>query len=98
MVLDTVLLRGDQIMCEGSAARSSAGAAGGESKAARLAKDTIPYNAAIRACAEGRQPERALELLEQMQGTRVALCTFSYTVVLDACATGALPGRAQELL
>ena len=59
----------------------------------------VTYNAAISACARGRQWKRALELLEEMRvSDDIEPDAISYNAAISACGKVGKWGRALELL
>ena len=53
--------------------------------AAISATDTISYSAAISACKKGEQPEKALELIEDMQWRGLDARMITYNAAISAC-------------
>ena len=63
-----------------------------------LAPNMITYNATISVCKKGHQPERALELLAEMQGRDQEPDVIKYNATTNACEKGQQSERALELL
>ena len=91
---------GDSLGGQGSTTSRNRDSGGGRCGGSRGGRDDgvgLPaYNAALRACERGRQPQRALDLigrmeLEAAQGTGPAPDVRSYTAAIAACAK-AQPG------
>ena len=60
--------------------------------------DVVTYNAAISACRKAHQPERALEVLAEMQGRGLEPSVITYNAAIKACGKGYQPERALQLL
>ena len=63
-----------------------------------LEPNTITYNAVISACEKGEWPEKALELLEEMQHNGLEPDMITYSVVISACEKKKWPKKALQLL
>ena len=50
--------------------------------------DMITYSAAISACEKGKQPDKALELLEDMQWSGLEPAVITYNAAISACEKG----------
>ena len=49
------------------------------------------------ACEKGKEPERALELLDVLRQQGVVLSVITYNALISACEKGKQPERALEL-
>ncbi len=58
--------------------------------------NVITYTALI-TCEKGKQPERALELIEAMQRQGLVPDVITYNALISACEKGKQPERALEL-
>ena len=58
----------------------------------------IIYNAVISVCEKGTQPERALELIEEMRRRALESGVIIYNAVLSACEKGMQPEGTLELV
>jgi len=58
-------------------------------------RNTITYNAAIRACEKGEQWQQALELFARMPGEGVRRYTITCSAAINACEKG---GKWQQTL
>ena len=54
----------------------------------------ITYNAAISACVKGKQPDKALELLEDMLWSGLEPAMITYNAAISACEKGMQPDKA----
>jgi pentatricopeptide repeat protein len=63
-----------------------------------LVPDVITYNAAISACERGRQPERAVQLVVEMQAQELRPDAITYNTAMSACEKGHLPQHLQQLM
>ena len=63
-----------------------------------VATDIVAYNTAIHACAKSQQWQRALQLMEDMQGKGVPADTITYNTAISACAKGGQWQRALQLM
>ena len=62
-----------------------------------IVPNIITYNAVISACEKGKQPERALEILDKMQQQRIVPNIITYSALISACEKGKQPERALEI-
>ena len=58
----------------------------------------ITYSAAISACEKGKQPDKALELLEGMQWSGLEPAMVTYCAAISACEKGEQSDKALVLL
>ena len=61
-----------------------------------MVPNLITFNAMISACQKGKQPERAVELLQAMQQQGVEPNTITYNAMISALEKGMQPERALE--
>eukprot|EP00747_Dinoflagellata_sp_TGD_P122231 gnl/TRDRNA2_/TRDRNA2_173576_c1_seq18.p2 gnl/TRDRNA2_/TRDRNA2_173576_c1~~gnl/TRDRNA2_/TRDRNA2_173576_c1_seq18.p2 ORF type:complete len:121 (-),score=35.12 gnl/TRDRNA2_/TRDRNA2_173576_c1_seq18:568-930(-) len=65
---------------------------------AGLKPNVVTYSAAISACEKGQQPEKALELLHQMQERKLVPDVVAYSAAISSCERGTKPEKALELV
>ena len=58
----------------------------------------ISYSAAISACEKGKQPDKALELLEDMQWSGLEPAMITCNAAISACEKGVQSDKALLLL
>lgn len=63
-----------------------------------LPLSTVAYNAALVACKNGKQCDQALELYQEMHGSKVAVPDeVSYNVVVETCLASGQPNKAADV-
>ena len=56
--------------------------------------NVITYNALISACEKGKQPDRALEIFDQMQQQGLVPDVITYSALISACEQSKQPEQA----
>ena len=69
-----------------------------EMKASDHGASLSAYNAAINACARGKQSSKALELMEEMSEVRLSPNVITFNSTINACARAKQWQKAVELL
>ena len=59
--------------------------------------NVITHNSLISACEKGKQPERAMRILEAMQQQGVVPNVVTYSALISACEKGKQPERAVRI-
>ena len=60
--------------------------------------NVVTYNALMSSCAEGKQPNQAVELFEVMQRQDMVPNVITYNALIHSCVEGHTPRRALGLL